>query len=292
MPKTLGFLHITGLLRARVLEGAVRGDVCCMGRYGWLGAVAAGVVVLVAMPLSADAGDSAPTRTCFGMTPTVVGTPGSDSLSGQEGETDVFLGMGGNDWLGGTDSYGDAVPDYFCGGRGDDHLRGDNAPNFMRGGAGNDSVNAWRGDDLVFGGAGDDHLGECDNEAWGIKIFRGGPGNDSACVIDGEFHGGSGDDRVVSTQCGARLYGGPGNDSFFAWYAQDWWGYADPPQQGPCDQLYPGRQIAVTILGRGGDDLAVTGLVNQDVVDVETHTLCSTESDCPYTMYGYPVAAL
>jgi Ca2+-binding RTX toxin-like protein len=259
-----------------------------MGRYGWLGAAVVGIVVLVAMPLSADAGDSVPTRTCFGMVPTMVGTPGSDSLSGTEGQTDVLLGMGGNDVLGGVDSYGDTVPDYFCGGRGNDHFWGDNAPNFMRGGAGNDYVKAWRGDDLVFGGAGDDRLGECDNEAWGIKVFHGGPGNDSGCVIDGEFHGGGGDDRIAATRCGARLYGGPGNDSFSAWYQQDWWGYQEP---GPCDELYPVGHISVTILGRGGDDFAVTGLANQDVVHVETHTFCSTLSDCPYTIYGWPIAA-
>ena len=82
----------------------------------------------------------------------VLGTPGSDNLSGDDGD-DCIVGGGGNDMLDGKKGN-----DILLGGPGDDDLRG------------------LQGDDILYGEDGDDSL----NGGQGIDICNGGPGTDTS----------------------------------------------------------------------------------------------------------------
>ncbi|WP_432542169.1 ExeM/NucH family extracellular endonuclease [Kineococcus sp. SYSU DK002] len=90
--------------------------------------------------------------TCGGLTPTIVGTPGDDVLTGTNGR-DVIAGLGGDDVV--TGGNGD---DVLCGGDGDDVLRGGNGDDVLLGGAGDDALHGENGSDRLSGGAGDDVL--------------------------------------------------------------------------------------------------------------------------------------
>ncbi len=96
---------------------------------------------------------------CLGRPVTIVGTPGSDDLSGGL-ERDVFLGLGGND-----EFQGSLDVDRACGGRGDDHLIGGPGDDLLAGNRGTDVLLGEGGDDILFGGRGAD-------------ICRGGDGRD------------------------------------------------------------------------------------------------------------------
>jgi hypothetical protein len=87
---------------------------------------------------------------CFGKSPTIVGTAGSDRLVGT-GRRDVIVGLQGNDvilGLGGNDR--------VCGGRGHDRLYGGRGSDLLSGGGGNDSLFGERGKDRLLGGPGTD----------------------------------------------------------------------------------------------------------------------------------------
>jgi Ca2+-binding RTX toxin-like protein len=97
-----------------------------------------------------DNGNSA----CYGRTPTIVGTPGSDDIVGTPSQ-DVIVGLGGDDTL-----RGQGGEDFICGGfgndrlfgeDGNDHLAGGNSDDYLRGGDGNDQLYGYDGDDNIWG---------------------------------------------------------------------------------------------------------------------------------------------
>lgn len=124
---------------------------------------------------------------CFGLTPTIVGTPGNDTLRGTNNR-DVIMGLGGDDRiLGGN---GD---DVICGGSGNDVIEGGNGNDQVDAGSGADQVTGANGDDALVGGTGND-------------VMSGGNGNDV-------LHGGRGDDSLAGNNGDDTLVGGSGTDA-------------------------------------------------------------------------------
>ena len=122
--------------------------------------------------------------TSTGVRCTVVGTAGSDDLTGS-GSRDVICGRGGEDIImarGGNDLVdGGLGVDTVDGGAGDDRLIGGGAADELSGGTGEDTLMGGDGGDDLFGAAGDDVLGGQD----GNDDLIGGDGADS-------IHGGAG----------------------------------------------------------------------------------------------------
>jgi uncharacterized repeat protein (TIGR01451 family) len=87
---------------------------------------------------------------CNGLVPTIVGTPGDNTLTGTN-KDDVIHGLGGNDIINGGNGN-----DTICGGEGNDTLNGGNGNDRLFGENGNDALNGNNGDDKLDGGAGSD----------------------------------------------------------------------------------------------------------------------------------------
>ena len=121
----------------------------------------------------------APALTCRGVTATVRGTAGPDTLSGT-GRRDVFAALGGNDQIVAL-----AGQDLVCTGRGSDFVNAGSAADRVFGGPGGDRLLGRGGPDLLRGNAGND-------------VLKGGVGSD-------RLRGGRGNDTCR---------GGPGADSF------------------------------------------------------------------------------
>lgn len=110
-------------------------------------------------------------RGASGVSCTIIGTPGKDTLRGTPkrdvlcglGGNDVLLAMGGNDRLYGGDGndWLDGGPgnDLLNGGAGRDRLDGNTGRDFLSGGRGRDLLitrDGWRGNDRLAGGSGRD----------------------------------------------------------------------------------------------------------------------------------------
>jgi secreted trypsin-like serine protease len=89
---------------------------------------------------------------CNGIPASIVGTDGSDVLSGTPAR-DVIAGLGGNDKLSGL-----AGDDVICGGAGKDTLRGGKGNDKLYGEAGKDTLKGGPGNDKLKGGGGKDKL--------------------------------------------------------------------------------------------------------------------------------------
>ncbi|MPY69176.1 MAG: hypothetical protein GEU92_03715 [Alphaproteobacteria bacterium] len=102
------------------------------------------------------------------------GTPDHDTLSGGDGDDEIY-GYAGNDTIsggGGADMlHGGAGHDTLTGGDGADTLNGDANRDTLNGDAGNDLLNGGDGDDILDGGSGADAM-------------HGGDGNDRYVVDD------------------------------------------------------------------------------------------------------------
>jgi Ca2+-binding RTX toxin-like protein len=83
---------------------------------------------------------------CNGLTPTIVGTAGNDTIAGGSGR-DVILALAGNDTIKGND--GD---DVVCGGDGNDTIEGGNGADWIDGGGGSDSIRGDNGYDTCLSG--------------------------------------------------------------------------------------------------------------------------------------------
>ncbi len=83
---------------------------------------------------------------------TNVFTSGNDTVNGDSSD-DVMFGMGGNDTLAGSTSWGDQDSDYLYGGDGDDILRAWPGDDFLYGDAGSDDLYPSAGNDYMEGGA-------------------------------------------------------------------------------------------------------------------------------------------
>ncbi|MFH1329249.1 MAG: polysaccharide deacetylase family protein [Actinomycetota bacterium] len=141
---------------------------------------AAGVAVLV---MAVGPGDAASAPTCFGRSPTLIGTPRSDTLVGTP-KRDVIVGLGGDDTI-----RGNGGRDFLCGYGGNDTIYGGPGGDRVSGGTGNDLLLGGLGDDRLLGGPGDDTLvGRSGNDT-----LDGGPGIDTAA-------GGLDNDRCTAAE--------------------------------------------------------------------------------------------
>lgn len=106
--------------------------------------------------------------TCRGVTATISGTPGNDTLLGTAGP-DVIAALGGSDRViarqgrdlvcagAGNDFVGaGSAADRVFGGAGRDRLLGRGGPDLLKGSGGNDVLKGGRGDDRLRGGRGID----------------------------------------------------------------------------------------------------------------------------------------
>jgi Ca2+-binding RTX toxin-like protein len=214
---------------------------------------------------------------CFGETPTIVGTPGNDHIRGTRGP-DVIQTLGGNDVVhgfGGDDIIcGDTGHDKLFGGKGDDTLHKESGGALMKGGPGDDRVFGGLGDDRMYGGPGIDYMlgGNSDEEDFhpgrdrmyggpdhdfmdgglGSDRMFGGPGDDTVQggVGNGSdrVSGGPGDDEVSGSFGDDRLFGGPGNDKFFPNEGND------QVSGGPGNDRVQDAQGDDVITGGPGDD--------------------------------------
>jgi len=116
-------------------------------------AVALPGLVLTAVLLPGSAGAAG--VECQGVTATVVGTEGADTLEGTKGD-DVIASLGGDDVV-----YGRGGDDLVCGGYGSDRLFGGPGADQLYGGFdryGDDPAGTYLVGDVLNGGEGDDRL--------------------------------------------------------------------------------------------------------------------------------------
>ena len=141
----------------------------------------------------------ASTVKCAGLTATIVGTTGNDTLYGTAGN-DVIYADAGNDTV-----YGKGGNDVICLGPGGDTAYGGDGNDEIRGGSGSDIIYGKRGDDTLKGQGGGDTL----TGAKGDDLLKGGAGNDLLYggVDDDDLYGGSGTDTG---------YGGAGTNYCFS----------------------------------------------------------------------------
>lgn len=135
---------------------------------------------------------------------TLIGSSAADELDGGAGN-DTLNGGAGNDVLCGGDGN-----DTINGGAGDDVLGGDEGNDRLRGDAGNDLLIGNEGNDNLDGGAGNDRLfGQEGNDSLfgqaGNDILVGGNGND-------RLNGGAGLDILIGGRGSDTLNGGGGDD--------------------------------------------------------------------------------
>jgi Ca2+-binding RTX toxin-like protein len=147
-----------------------------------------------------------------GATLLVRGTAGDDVLDFRGVTlTNVRIDAGnGNDYVISSGPLLNSDLEYL-GGLGNDKmvgggkLTGNSGNDYLVGSALRDILSGGGGDDTIYGGAGDDRIDAGD----GLDYVEGGAGNDSIGGFQGEFFGGSGNDRITG---GQYLYGGSGND--------------------------------------------------------------------------------
>jgi Ca2+-binding RTX toxin-like protein len=162
------------------------------------------------------------THECFREPATIVGTPGDDVLIGREDTADVIVGLGGDDIIFGAEDINatTAPGDRLCGGSGADRIRGGVGEDRTQGGSGEDDVDGSFGFDVITqGGPGPDRVADCDSEfTGGVRIIKGGPGDDRLCVDTDRtrMYGNGGHDVLIDLTCldAGRLFGGRGEDHF------------------------------------------------------------------------------
>lgn len=153
----------------------------------------------------------------------IIGTPGSDMLTGGRG----------NDTIRAED--------------GADTIRLSDGNNLVYGGGGNDTITGGPGNDTIFAGPGDDLI-----YGWGGRnTLGGGPGNDTIYGgPDGEtIFGGEGNDLIYSGGGSNRVFGSEGNDTIHGGDGGNGLG------GGPGNDLIYGGLGNDTIWGIGGNDV-------------------------------------
>ena len=173
----------------------------------------------------------APLPPCSGLTPTIEGTLGGDSLTGTDGP-DVIQGGPGNDTI-----IGLGGDDVICGGDGTDVIQGGDGNDRIFGGAGGDTIDAGSGIDVVHAGTGGDVV----NAGAGDDTINGEDGNDRILGEDGDdlLDGGDGRDRIFGGDGDDALLGGPMIDALHG--------------EGGDDSVL-GQQGADRVNGNGGKD--------------------------------------
>lgn len=190
-------------------------------------------LVFPAVPAAAEEPQPRPPQQkCAGKLPTIVGTSGSDDLTGTDGP-DVVLALGGDDFI---DT--GAGQDTVCSGGDFDHVATGAGQDRVLGGAGDDAILLGKGADVALGQRGTDSL-------------FGGPGEDV-------LRGGAGTSFVIEA-----LIGGPGSDVLRGGPGLDTAQYFDSPR-GVRVNLSSGRA-----LGHGTDKLVgIEGAVGSNHDDV------------------------
>jgi Ca2+-binding RTX toxin-like protein len=233
-------------------------------RYkGLLSMVCVALATLVAPAALAGA----QTHECFGQTATIVGTPGDDVLIGREDTADVIVGLGGDDIIFGAEDINarTAPGDRLCGGSGADYVRGGVGEDRTQGGSGKDDVDGSFGFDVITqGGRNRDRVEDCDSEfTGGVRIIKGGPGDDHLCVDTDRtrMYGNAGDDVLIDLTCVdvARMFGGRGDDSFESFF--------DNFQGEDCSGN--GSDVRDRLFGGPGHDAAIIS-PNDITTDIES----------------------
>jgi hypothetical protein len=124
---------------------------------------------------------------CAGRPATILGTPGSDVITGTLGD-DVIVTGGGRDWI--RARGGD---DVICAGADRD---------FVSAGDGDDTVDTGTGRDVASGGVGDDTI----TGRAGADILTGGLGADT-------LNGNAGGDNMIGHDGDDHFHGGPDTDT-------------------------------------------------------------------------------
>ena len=155
--------------------------------------------------VNADSGADRVDASAIGISVSVLGAAGRDTLIGGTGN-DTLLGGNDDDSLTGNDGAdslaGEAGTDKLFGGSGNDLLSGGDGNDNLQGQAGNDTVSGGAGQDSINGGDDDDSLsGEI-----GRDTLLGGLGNDT-------LDGGVENDNLQGQDGNDVLQGGDGNDS-------------------------------------------------------------------------------
>jgi Ca2+-binding RTX toxin-like protein len=178
----------------------------------------------------------------------IIGSFGSDSLSGNNLDNSIFGGENN---------------DSLNGGNGDDSLDGGNGNDSCQGGTGNDTLSGAGGDDILRGGIGDDYL-------------SGGSGNGSLFGEDGDDYvsggsdpdkldGGSGNDELNGGDSDDTLIGGLGADTMVGGIGSDLY-YIDNVGDLIVENSYEGKeQVNSSIgysLGNGLENLTLQGTAN------------------------------
>ena len=131
------------------------------------------LAALAVLPPAASAAE----ETCFGLVPTIVGTPGDDTLLGTDGP-DVIAGLDGDDAISGLGG-----ADVLCGGRGQDTISGGAGLDRVDGGDDDDSLFDRQGSAVLDGGPGDDLITtSLKVGAEGRRAVDGGVGVDSLVI--------------------------------------------------------------------------------------------------------------
>ncbi len=95
---------------------------------------------------------------CNGLSPTIVGTDGDDTLTGTDGD-DIIVGLGGDDTI--TAGAGD---DIICVTSGRNVIDAGADDDRVFGGSGADAITGGSGNDHIFAGAGDDTISDTDGD--------------------------------------------------------------------------------------------------------------------------------
>lgn len=127
---------------------------------------------------------------CNGLVPTIIGTEGTDFITGTNGD-DVILALGGSDIINGRGG-----SDTICGGDGSDIIRGGNGHDWIDGGEGNDIIKGDNGKDMLYGGEGNDVI----HGNNGADDLFGGPGIDILNGNNGKDMLDGGDDTDICNQ--------------------------------------------------------------------------------------------
>jgi Ca2+-binding RTX toxin-like protein len=170
-----------------------------------------GIVLATAAFGVPAASANAVTAQCDGMSATIVGTNGDDTLNGTPGP-DVIAGLGGNDVI-----HGHGGDDVICGGGGDDTLIAADGADAVDGGDGFDVISGDAGDDTLAGGSGED-----------IVVFIGAPSGEQVNLSSGVAIGGDGRDAlsgfedVWGSNDGDLLIGDNGDNGFLGYGGDDY----------------------------------------------------------------------